>query len=455
MTSRAPSAVLVLAVVACAACGSDATTQSPTSPSGNVTPTVTAISPATGTTFGGTSITVNGLNFSTGATLTIGGIAATGVVVNSTSITATTPPHAAGAADVVVTQNGLFGLLAGGFTYYTPPPPTVTSIFPAAGTSAGGTAVTLTGTSFTSDLVVMIGGVPATSVVVVSPTSITAVTGAHAVGAVDVVVNVVGQSGTLAKGFTYVAPGQNMLPVINSITVQSSQTSAPSNFADLGESVPVFASVTDAETLVSQLTFAWSADAGTFSGTGPSVTWQAPATASTPRSVALTLRVIEAVGSTTQSVTKTVTLSLHDSKTEIATLSRQFLLDFSNSSLAPSYVVRDFYDGCPGKADELSDVTTNRRDFLITSFTIGTASPVSVAFKAGCVVPERGTRDGDGCAVVQCEWHDKDRVTGTLGTSKGPDYLTAVYRGDRWWLCSSDFPSGTHTSPLTGASFIR
>ncbi len=60
--------------------------------------------------------------------------------------------------------------------------------------------MTLTGTGFTTGATVTIGGVAATSVVVVSATSITAVTAAHAPGAVDVVVtNLDGQSGSLAE----------------------------------------------------------------------------------------------------------------------------------------------------------------------------------------------------------------------------------------------------------------
>ena len=35
--------------------------------------------------------------------------------------------------------------------------------------------------------------------------------------------------------------------------------------------------MTDAETPVSDLTFEWTADAGTFTGTGSSVKWKAPA----------------------------------------------------------------------------------------------------------------------------------------------------------------------------------
>jgi hypothetical protein len=87
--------------------------------SGNPAPTVSAISPNTGTASGGTAVTVTGTGFLSGATVTIGGTAATGVTVaSSTSITATTPAHAAGAADVVVKNtDNQTGTLSGGYTY--------------------------------------------------------------------------------------------------------------------------------------------------------------------------------------------------------------------------------------------------------------------------------------------------------------------------------------------------
>ena len=85
--------------------------------------------------------------------------------------------------------------------------PTVTSIAPTSGPDTGGTAVTLTGTNFGSGATVALGGVAATSVVVVSPSTITATTGAHAAGTVDVVVtNLALETGTLASGFAYIAP---------------------------------------------------------------------------------------------------------------------------------------------------------------------------------------------------------------------------------------------------------
>jgi hypothetical protein len=458
MTLRGASAGLVLAGLILTACGGGENPSGPTPPPVTVGPTVVGVTPTSGPVAGGTEVAVSGANFAAGATVTIGGVAATNVrVISSTSILAVTGAHAAGAVDVVVTVSGLSSTLSPGFTYVVLPPPTIASIAPASGSTAGGTAVTISGTNFAAGATVTFGGTSATGVTVASPTSLQAVTPARPAGQADVVVTVGGQSATLSKGFAFFTPGQNQLPVISSITIQSAQANAPSNFADLDGEVAVSATVTDAETPVSQLIYEWSAPLGTFTGTGSAVRWRAPATAPTPASVTITLKVSEVIGGTTetQSTSKAATLSLHNSLKEIGDMSRQFLLDFSDSKLSPSYVVRDFWDGCPGKADELSDVATNRRDFVILSSTIGPANPVSVDFKAGCVVPKYGFRSGDGCAVVQCEWHDKELSTGTLGTTIGPDYLTAVYRNDRWWLCNSDFPLGTHTNPVTGASFIR
>ena len=85
------------------------------------TPTVSSVSPNNGPTAGGTGVTITGTNFAAGATVTFGGTAATNVVVvSSTSITATTPAHAAGAVTVTVTVNGQSGSLSNGFTYNAP-----------------------------------------------------------------------------------------------------------------------------------------------------------------------------------------------------------------------------------------------------------------------------------------------------------------------------------------------
>ncbi len=184
-------------------------------------PAPTSISPTSGTTSGGTPVTISGTNFVSGATVTFGGTAATNVVVvSSTTITATTPAHAAGAVNVVVTNsNGQSGTLTNGYTYTAAPAPT--SISPTSGTTSGGTPVTISGTNFVSGATVTFGGTAATNVVVVSSTTITATTPAHAAGAVDVVVtNSNGQSGTLTNGYTYTAA-----PAPTSISPTSGTTS--------------------------------------------------------------------------------------------------------------------------------------------------------------------------------------------------------------------------------------
>ncbi|HEX5736740.1 MAG TPA: alkaline phosphatase family protein [Blastocatellia bacterium] len=91
------------------------------------TPVVSSVTPNTGPTAGGTSITINGSGFTTGATVIIGGVPATNVTVaGGTTITALTPAHAAGAVDVMVTNtNGLSTTLTGGFTYVLPSGETV------------------------------------------------------------------------------------------------------------------------------------------------------------------------------------------------------------------------------------------------------------------------------------------------------------------------------------------
>src|SRR5581483_5713314 len=182
-------------------------------------PTVASVSPNSGPDAGGTGITITGTGFSPGAVVSVGGIAATGVtVVSSTQITATTAgSHTDGAADVVVTNiDGQSGTLTGGFTYTAPPenssPPAVTSIAPNTGPTAGGTSATIAGSGFQQGAVVSFGGAIATNIVVVNDAQITCTTPTHSAGAVDVTVtNTDSLSGTLTGGFTYASGGETIL----------------------------------------------------------------------------------------------------------------------------------------------------------------------------------------------------------------------------------------------------
>lgn len=174
-------------------------------------PTLTAIVPATGPTAGATAVTLTGTEFGAGATVTIGGVAATSVVAASgVSLTAVTPAGVAGIANVVVTKaDGQSATLVGGYTYTQSVPPTVTAITPTSATHGGGTPVTITGTGFVAGATVRFGATAATSVVVASATSITAVTpaGAAATSVSLSVTNADSQSGALAAAFRFVETG--------------------------------------------------------------------------------------------------------------------------------------------------------------------------------------------------------------------------------------------------------
>lgn len=336
----------------------------------------------------------------------------------------------------------------------------VSAIAPGSGTTLGGTSVTITGASFANGATVTIGGTPATNVSVTSDTTLTAVTPQHASGAADVVVSSGGRTGTLRGGYTFSAPTQqtNQPPVIASITALGTRAHEPKSFADLDEAINVTATVTDDTTSPDQLDYQWSAPAGGFDGTGAAVRWHAPHTAG---AVDLTLTVVEKYQGTddsglpvakTNTTTRTIPIGVHDSAGEVADMANTFMLEFSQQNPGPSQIVRNFYDGCPGKNAENDDVTNNQKNFVIQSYKLDPAQ-VTIAFDGTCKYTDHGARNGDACAYVGATWHSFDKLTNRNETSQGTDQLNAIFDGTRWWLCNSDFfsPNGfTSTSTTLG-----
>ena len=169
-------------------------------------PTLSAVTPATGTVAGGIRVTLTGNAFQVGANVGFDGLPASDVtVVDATSITVTTPAHAAGAVDVqVLNPDGQTGTLAGAFTYTTSSAPAIARANPSNGVSAGGTRVTINGTGFASGASVDFAGVPARGVTFVDSTRVDAVAPPHDEGEVDLTVtNPDGQAGKLERGFYY------------------------------------------------------------------------------------------------------------------------------------------------------------------------------------------------------------------------------------------------------------
>src|ERR1019366_2858177 len=144
-------------------------------------PAVTKVSPTSGPSSGGTTVTITGTNFTGATKVLFGGVAATSFsVVSSTEITAVSPAQAAALHNIYVTtpSGTSAAVVADQYTYVAGP--AVTKVSPTSGPSSGGTTVTITGTNFTGATKVLFGGVAATSFSVVSSTEITAVSPAQA-----------------------------------------------------------------------------------------------------------------------------------------------------------------------------------------------------------------------------------------------------------------------------------
>ena len=149
-------------------------------------PTVSGVSPTTGNTIGGTSVTITGTNLTGATAVSFDGTPATGViVVSATQVTATSPAHAAGDADVTVTTPGGTSATSSAdkFTYQVLP--VLTSISPTSGPIAGGTSVTIHGNNL-GDATKVTFGADTAVIGTLSDTQITVTTLAHAAGTVDV-----------------------------------------------------------------------------------------------------------------------------------------------------------------------------------------------------------------------------------------------------------------------------
>jgi hypothetical protein len=154
-------------------------------------PTVTRVEPAEGPASGGTAVTITGSGFTSASTVSFGAVEAGGVTFESATQIKAVSPAGSGTVEVTVTSGGVTSATspADSFSYTPapPPPPTVTRVEPAEGPASGGTAVTITGSGFTSASTVSFGAVEAGGVTFESATQIKAVSPAGS-GTVEVTV---------------------------------------------------------------------------------------------------------------------------------------------------------------------------------------------------------------------------------------------------------------------------
>ncbi len=214
-----PLALVAALAVAIAGCSTSANHNasanhhtSTTSQPKAVLPTVTGIAPQSGTTAGGTIVTISGTGFTGTTKVAFGPVAVPKfTVISDTEITAVSPPQAASVQDIFVTTaagTNQLVVTVDPFSYVAPIP-TVTGVVPPTGSPAGGTTVTITGTGFTGAGRVAFGTVPARSYTVVSDTEITAVTPPQATGPRAVSVTTTGGTNLPAgvvDQFTFAGP---------------------------------------------------------------------------------------------------------------------------------------------------------------------------------------------------------------------------------------------------------
>ncbi len=198
-------------------------------------PTVTSVSPATGSNVETKSVTISGTNFVSGASvkLTKAGqtdIAATNVtVVSATSITCSFDLNGktTGNWNLVVSNSDSQSATLNDAFSISLPAPTVTSVSPATGSNAETKSVTISGTNFVSGAFVKLTqtgqtDIAATNVTVVSATSITCsfdLNGKTTGNWNLVVSNSDDQSATLNNGFSITSPV--LVPAISTVSPSS------------------------------------------------------------------------------------------------------------------------------------------------------------------------------------------------------------------------------------------
>jgi len=158
------------------------------------------LSPVSGVTAGGNTVTITGSGLSTATAVHFSAASATPTVVNDSQLTVVVPAGtAAGPVGVSVTTAGG---TSNGLSYTYVAVPTLTSVSPSSGSVAGGTSVTLSGTGFTGATAVSFGATAATSFTVNSSTQITAVAPAGT-GTVSVTVTTAGGTSN-GLSYTYI-----------------------------------------------------------------------------------------------------------------------------------------------------------------------------------------------------------------------------------------------------------
>ncbi|MCE0539506.1 IPT/TIG domain-containing protein [Kineosporia rhizophila] len=181
-------------------------------------PNVTGLDPSVGPIAGGTRVTITGTGFTGATAVSFGGTSVTPTVSSNTSLTVTTPAHAAGTVDITVTgPNGTSAPDASSRFRYVEPgaAPLLSRVDPNRGPAAGGNTVTLSGIGFTGATAVTVGGTAA-QFTVLSDTQITVTVPPDGTGTLTVQVTTPNGTSSENVGYTYVPLSE--LPRVDSLS---------------------------------------------------------------------------------------------------------------------------------------------------------------------------------------------------------------------------------------------
>lgn len=175
---------------------------------------ITSISPATGPTAGGTSVTITGSGFgSSGQSQVVyfGSAAGTITSINDSTIVVTTPAGT-GSVQVIVYAPSGNATSPTNFTYGSTLP-VITSVTPSSGPT--GTNITITGTGFTGATSVTFDGVAGTGMSVSGDTVIYVTAPTHAPGAASLIVTGPNGSSTTSSAGTFTFTGGTLTYTLN------------------------------------------------------------------------------------------------------------------------------------------------------------------------------------------------------------------------------------------------
>ncbi|MFF4492069.1 Ig-like domain repeat protein [Streptomyces sp. NPDC001544] len=167
-------------------------------------PGLQAVRPGGGPLSGGNTVVLKGENLLTASSVRFGAGLAVPTVVSDQQLSVVVPPAAApGTVPVtVITAGGVSNPVP----YVYSALPTISGIFPASGTTAGGSVVVITGSGLSQVTGITVGGVPVTSFRANSDTLIIAVVPAGVPGPADVTVTTPGGSTTAVGAYSYDIP---------------------------------------------------------------------------------------------------------------------------------------------------------------------------------------------------------------------------------------------------------